>query len=581
MAEIEERLDRLIRETWDTHLEILGLLMAENQVPREEHVSRLDTLVSCFAKREVESTLFEEGRRVPTLLDEETDPPVLKVNSELLGRVGDSEILFALARPIAIILGISPLSVSLALQTRDERSLRNLANKATRKLDETPVRSLEVPAYLNDKMAVFTTRLSTVAASLGGEPEGLEIELSDEFHDSVKNTTGWPEWIDIGDAFGGTVEALGSSLEGTGLEDEAESLVEQLWDGLGVGTQSFMRNAGRVLRGNNTERLVDILAAFSTAAAATDSSYSDRLASWSNLSDLNDAWINLNRVEEMVFGVSTVDPERTPVSVIAPATKSFGLDEPDSLPWNVPVCCWSAREQNALRDLFVGVTRTLPSAAEHEFFSYESIWKPEVPALQIDEESRRSLGIQVVAIGMELVTPEPDVWSQAWSSSMRTLLNQYDALPEAHQTEMNRMLRKAYDDFFPEAHTIWARRFYDWESKSNRDAYEQLMGEIQRVMNAPVMFDAFVRPTVGEMAPFPTLTFTVPVSDEKTPVWIPLSALASTVHGAPVRVRAVHVQGSCHWVCDRSLHLNKLESQPVDLIVRSVHGDALQFAIFG
>ncbi len=101
MAEpFEQRVERIVRHVLDTRVDLLAIMMAELGLPEEVARRRLTALVHALRYPRIEETIFEGGRRMATAV-EEGDPPVIRLNEELLQRVGDDEVLTALARPIA------------------------------------------------------------------------------------------------------------------------------------------------------------------------------------------------------------------------------------------------------------------------------------------------------------------------------------------------------------------------------------------------------------------------------------------------------------------------------------------------
>lgn len=583
---VAQRVDRLTRSLLDTHVDLLALLLAESGVDRDDAVERLDLLIRCVENRTIEETLFDGGRRVAFILDAAASPPTLALNAELLDRVEDDEILFALAAPIAQILQLSQLGVAITLQTRDERQFRNLMTKASRRLDVTPVRATEVPSYVRIKMRVFGHRLEAMTGALENETT-FEIEVTDELHDALGKSAGWPEFVDVA-RVPQLLEArnrFANALSETDYATLVDTFVELLWDSLGVSPQSFFRNAARTLRAEGVDDLVSSLAALETSIKSTDSSFSAALADWSSYSEVYAAWRGLLRVEKSLFGVATRDPDRGDVSVLAPARDAFGLKEPPSLPWSDPLVSWTVREVGGLRDLFAGSAQTMPGVPVQDFVTVSDLHRPDEPPLEL-ERDRASVSIQMLSLGSDVVPVDAVLQARSFSAALHTLLAQFDSLPEQHRVEAVRMLRRAYDEYFPDQGQIWSRRFRNLQKLDPFEAFMQLSTELTQLFNLPVLFDPIVKPTVDELAPFPTLTFVLamqPEAEERNPFWIPFTALSSSAAGAPLRLRVVTAPADpateCGWVCDRTLSLDKLEGQSLDLISRSVHGDCLHFAI--
>lgn len=577
MAEtIGDRVDRLIRETLDTHVDLLAQLMAEAGLENEIQLTRLDRLIRSLRERRFESTIFEAGRRMPTSVQLGVDPPRIVLNEELLSRVSDDEVLAALARPIAQILEIAPMSVSMSLQIRDEKVIKGLSTKASRRNDAPMVRANDLPAFITYKMEVFGTRLSMLAAALGTH-RTFEISTAEETQSALRGRPGWPEWADVmnlrcaADAIAGLREALVD----TPWEEHSEKLAELTWDSLALSGQTFLRHAGRELRGENVPKIVDVLTAFLRAIKAQERTLTEDLASWSVFSEIHEAWLSLDDEERRTFCGNSAKFDRRPVSVVDEAGIAFGIREPASLPWEMPLVCWTSREQTGLRDLFVGIARTLPGRPSAHFFPLSSLTRDESP-LGTGESNAWSLSVD--GVGVDSGRNDADDLARAYSASLATLVSQFLALPANHQTEAVRRLRRVYDEYFPQSTEIWARRF---AGETGGDFHALLTG-IQHMVSSPVMFDPFLRPSQGELAPFPTLTVVAARQGEArmVPFWVPVSLLASTIKGPPIRIRLVRVtEGGCTWDCDKTLSLGKLEGQSVDLILRAIHGDALQFVL--
>lgn len=575
-----------MRSLLDTHVDLLALLLAESGVQKEEQVTRLDTLIRCVESKSLEDTLFDGGRRVAFTLDEDTSPPKLELNAELLERVDDDEILFALAAPIAKILGLSQLGVAITLQTREERQFRNLMTKASRRLDVAPVRATDVPAFIHIKMRIFAERLGAVTAKIG-HAASFEIHVDQELLEGLEDKPGWPEFADMA-SVPVLLEArnrFAGALAESKYARSVDTFVELVWDSLGVSPQSFFRNAARALRAENVGDLVEALSALEAAISSTDLSFSASLADWSSYSEVYDAWRGLLRVEKSLFGISTRDPDRGAVSVLEPARDAFGLDDPPSLPWADPLVSWTVREVGALRDLFAGSAQTMPGAPTQEFVTFEELHRQEEQPLELDS-NRASVSIQMLSVGSDVVPTDRLLEARAYSATLHTLLSQFDQLPQQHRVEAVRMLRRSYDEYFPAEKMVWSRRFKNLQKLEPFEAFMALSSELTRVFNLPVLFDPIVKPSVAELAPFPTLTFVLamtPETEERTPFWIPFAALTSTSGGAPLRLRVVAAPADpgaqCGWICDRTLALDKLEGQPLDLVAQSVHGDCLHFAI--
>lgn len=582
---LEERIDRILREMLDSHLDLLALLLAESGVPQDEQILRLESLIQVLRNRVFEPTIFDSGRRVPTSLEDRDGKQVLVLNSELFGRVSNDEVTNTLARPIAALLGLSAFSVTLALQTRDELTIKGLTTKVVRKADHLPVKAADVPSYVDQKIAVFAQRLHILARVLG-RPGSFEIQPSEDVRAALRGAAGWPEWSELSELQMSQVAVTG--LRMACLERPWEShvalLAELLWDSLGLTAHSFFRHAGRALRGANVPQIDHVLEAMVDAVRQQETWLNTSLSDWGVFGDIYQSWKDLARTERRAFGVTTHDLPPRDVSVIQPAREAFGLDAPTTLPWDFPVVCWTVREQTALRDLFVGLARTLPIP---EAEVYPVLADLELNELELNvHEDLVNLGVHMAPLSSELIASDVKSMERAASAVIQKLASQFEALSQADQESVNERLRLAYNEFFPGFSEIWDRHFYSLHKQPRKEQFVKLIQEVQTVLNVPIVLDPFLKPSQSEVAPFPTLTLIVAMTAEttQTPFYVPVSALNSTHSGVPIRVRAIRTPlestAACVWLCDRTLALNKLQGQAVDLLTRAIHGDCMRFALF-
>lgn len=586
MAEpFEQRVQRIVRHVLDTRVDLLAIMMAEVGLDTDIAHAKLTDLVHALSHPEIEETIFEGGRRLATAVDGGT-PPVIRLNEELLQRVDDDEVLSALARPVAEITDLASVGVSLAFQVDDEQAIRNMTTRAHRRPDAPTVRATEIDDWVAFRIDTMADRVQRMCGHLG-RASVVETTGADSMLDTVRGAKSWPEWIDIADEVWcqNAVRSIGAALEDTPHENASAVLAELLWDSLALSPQSFLRHAGRSLRGRGGDlsHIGELLRALS-AAVSGESDVSEQVADWNAYSDVFDAWQNLNRHEKAMFGPVLLRDRTPAASVVEPARFAFGLEEPSELPWDLPLLCWTVREQNALRDLLVGFAKTLPGHTEDALEGQPDLHVDSESPLEVDGD-RRTVGIQVIALNADAALSIPASFARAWSSGIHRVLDQFLGLSVEEKTAVNVTLRAAYDELFPDSQTIWSRRFYDLDRKNELDAFKQLVTTPNKLFRTPVFFDPFHNPRSDELAPYPTLVFPVGISGPgKVPFFVPVVALTSTMNGSPLRVRIVEVPASsgerCRWVCDRGLHLAKLSKQAVELILRAVRGDSLQMAVF-
>lgn len=579
-SSFEARLQRIVRQVLDTRVDLLAIMMAEAGVDAATAKRRLTVLVHGLRSPRIESTIFEDGRRLATAVEGEE----IVLNRELLQRVGDAEVLTALARPVAQITELASVGVSLAFQIDDDQMMRDLAMKAQRRTENEVVRASSIPDWVQYRIETLTERLGRLCGGLG-RASVFETTGADELRRHVEGAAVWPEWADI-DAIEwckNAVAAVHEAMEGTFYEQHAETLTELMWDSLVLSTQSFVRHAGRTLRSLGNEIQLDDLLVALARAASGDEAFSTDVADWPAYLDVFEAWRDLNRHESAMFGPVLLNDRTPPASVVVPAQQAFGLDEPKELPWDAPLVCWTTREHRALRDLLIGFIKTLPGHTEQALEAHTLVEVGDEPPLDLSGE-RQMLSIQVVALGTDSGFIPPSEPERPWSACVRRIVDQFESSDEYTREAVLASLRLAYDELFPESQPIWARRLFDVDELSQRDKLVRLVTTVNNVFHAPLFFDPFRDPDTDEIAPMATIVLPVGITTAgRVPFFVPMVALTSTLNGAPLRVRVVEVppqsDAPCRWLCDRGLHLTKLAQQPVELIARAVRGDALQMAI--
>lgn len=576
----EARIQRIVRKVLDTRIDLLGIMLAEDGVDDDTARDRLTRLVHALRNPRIEPTIFSDGRRLPMTVDGDQ----LVLNRELLERVGDLEILAALARPVTQITELPSVGLTLAFEIDDDQSMRDMTTKVQRRAG-SGVRASAISGWVQYRVETLVERLGRLCGNLG-RASVFSTSGTEELSAAVLGAAVWPEWADIRDVAwcARAVSDIRDALEGSRYEPLSDTLAELTWDSLVLSTQSFIRHAGRILRNLGGDvPIAEVLNALANAVRG-DEEFSTDVADWPAYADIFEAWQDLNRQERAMFGPVLLSDVTPAASVLLPARRAFGLDRPAELPWREPLVCWTAREQRALRDLLIGFYRTLPGYSDHAIDGQRNHDLGTEPPLDPGGE-RRMLGVQVVALASEaglLASEDP---RRCWSSCVRRLVEQFRACAEPDQHAVIEHLRAAYDTLFPDAQAIWARRLYELDTLTPQERFTHLCTAINDVFHAPAFFDPFLDPASHELAPIPTVVIPVGVTAPgKVPFFVPMVALTATLRGAPLRIRAVDVptlgDAPCRWVCDRGLHLAKLSQQPVELIARAVRGDALQMAVF-
>ena len=108
----ESRLQRIVREVLDTRVDLLAIMMSEARIDPQTTRESLVRLVHGLRNPIIEPTIFEAGRRMPMKVEGDR----IVFNAELLERVGDEEVLTALARPVAEITAPGPTELGALVQ---------------------------------------------------------------------------------------------------------------------------------------------------------------------------------------------------------------------------------------------------------------------------------------------------------------------------------------------------------------------------------------------------------------------------------------------------------------------------------
>lgn len=563
----------------DTRIDLLAIMMAEAGVDAETARKRLTRLVHGLRNPRVEKTIFDNGRRLATKVDGDH----IVMNRELLERVGDAEVINALARPVAEITQLASVGVSLAFQIDDDQLMRDLTMKAQRRVEGEVVRASSLTDWVHYRVETLVERLGRLCAELG-KPGSFDTSGTDELQQQVQGSVVWPEWMDIGtlDWCQSAVSEVATALEQTPYQPHAETLVELMWDSLVLSPQSFVRHAGRTARTLSSLDIGELLLALARAMTGNEQQSTD-LADWPAYQDVYEAWRDLDRHERAIFGPVLLGDATPAASVIVPAREAFGLNEPRELPWDAPLVCWTTREQRGLRDLLNGFIKTLPGDTEHALSGHKLEQAADIPPLSA-AGPRSTFAVQVVPLGSDATMLPSQSAGRAWSACVREVLRQFESTDEYTQEAVIASLRSAYDHLFPASQAIWARRLFDLHEHSPTATVQRLVTMVNNLFNMPLLFDPFVEPGADGLTELATLVLPVGMTPEtRVSFFVPIVALTSTLNGAPLRVRAVEVPAQteepCRWMCDLSLHLNKLGQQSVELITRSVRGDALQMAL--
>lgn len=563
------RLHRVVRQVLDTRIELLAIMMIEAGIEAEAVRQRLALLVKALRSPVIDDTIFENGRRMATAVEDGR----IRFNRELLQRVDDSEVLTALAKPVAQITELASVGVSLAFQIDDDQLMRDLTMKTQRRVDSEVVRASSITEWVQYRLDTMAERVVGLTNELG-RPTDFDAVATDALREQVAAAPVWPEWSDVEavDWCADAVRIVRESTSGTPIEDHAELLVGLLWDSVVLSTQSFLRHAGRTLRPFAAQLdLCEVVEAL-TVAVSTEESVRTDVAGWTAYVEIAELWAELNREERAQFGHVVGPPVVQPASVIAAAGLAFGLDRPSDLPWSVPLVCWTTREQRALRDLLAGMVKLMPMRG-----TVDTGVPSAAMALAVTGEARE--------IQLQVVDEEPGVDAAphaprgAFGACVREVVQRFEASDEMLQEAALASVRGAYDEWFPASHEMWKRRLYAAE-RGGVAQFEALVAAIDDVFAVPMFFDPFQEPGDDQFRPMAGLVMPVALDGEVVTISVPIAALTATPHGGALTLRAVDVRTTPpQWLGDRMLHLESLSQQPVEQVLRAVHHDAIQMLV--
>ncbi|MGM0558182.1 MAG: hypothetical protein ACQEVA_17490 [Myxococcota bacterium] len=581
---IHERIQRLVREILTVHFELFPVLLADKGVSRREQRMRLDALARALMNVRAESNVSVGGRPVPFAVDSDASPPVITVNEKLVAQVDDDEFLYAFHQPISELLRLSPVTVGLVLQTRDDRQLRSLYSKAMKKLDGEAVRLTTVPAVVEQRIQLFENRLGRAIEAFG-ESAFVMLEGGERFGRQLRKAPrGWPEWNVVRKAsfIKSAVQTLTDALADIERAPDPEVIGELCWDSLDLSPQSFLRQAAQQLRSADGVDMTEALAALSEMVEADDEEVSADINGWSTYAALAAAWDELFRSEQRVLAW-TPGRRRTPgISVFDPPVRSLRLNEPESLPWSEPLLSWSVREQKALKDLLTGLKRTLDDQIDEESASNVDWFTERTPAEMSVEQPAKEYTVEVLAGRTPRAENYDDLMIEALRANFGRMNAQFVELEPASQKRALTMLRSAYDGFFGEAKEVWKRRFQAIEAFDPVEAFPILMGELRHVLGTNVVFDPFDSPETAELRHVPTFVVVVawPEGADSISVSLPLTSLRYTFQDTPVRLRLVQCNGSePAWLGDLDIMMETIREFPTEDVLKAVENDRVQLMV--
>jgi len=584
---VRERVQAICDQIIQRHLDLFLLLLAQKGKPKDVQIDRGDTLVRSLLSFEVADTLFENGRRIPVLVDTEVNPPLIKINAEFVERVADDELLFIFTRPITQILRLPTINVGLVLQGTDEKQLRNLFHGASRKLSNPVASSNAVPAVVERRLMKLGMGTRSLVSKLTA---GTMIKLASprDFLNKLLQMPTWPEFDDIASEpfIAHTIRVMREALEPVPTKlPPAALLVELMWDSLNLSPSSFLRHAGRMLRTQGHVVTEPLLTEFARVITDGRPSTVLKLENWPAFRELQSAWEKLFALEMRALNdIQLGNPEPPAISALGAPGISLGLREPTALPWSYPLVCWSVRETDALRDLLMGFVQSHRASQDRsKDLTLDLVFGHDDHALDVSSPPRK---IRIEMINQDV--PSPDGYDmlaeRAFDAAMRRLDAQIMSLDHNTRLQALHRIRGAYDGFFSGAKQVWERRLQGWQQDDPHEAIRRLAAEVREVLDCPVFVDPFESPSSTQFRMIPTFCFIVALTSQldSVPFRIPISSIVMTNAAGtpPMVVRMVEVpdggNDACVWVGDNELTMRTFEGRPVHQTLSAVDDNMLR-----
>ncbi len=606
---IYERVYRVIQGILRDHLEVLVVLLAESGMDADEQRERVELLVGMLGSVQFEKHLCERGRAVPLQLlwdpsRKANSVPELRLNEQLLGLVDEQEVFSVLSKPVASLLGLSPVVVGLVFREQDARQLKMLALSVAQGLEVPTVRLTAIRSWVSGRVDLFLARLRAVIELVAVQPPE-EVSAADVLVSQLMaSAEQWPQWFDVEELpyIQTLVSWADTALAGSEDMPTAQLLVEICWEGTALSVQSFLRHAARVLRGySGSIDRKSLLHILSHAATSThNSSSSVHLSDWPGLSELEQAWKDLWIREQMLAGGRNADNQAPELSVFDAPGLAMRLSEPETLPWDLPLLCWTTRESEALRDLLLGMTRSLSCLAWMNESTSDCVFSVQTPVkgeLIMDGSFRVQMQPVRSSWGQCLRQSDVELAEQrrAFGSCFSKVRQQFMELEESSKQRVINVLHSAYGGYLPQARAVWQRRFSGIRELAPDVAFEQLALEFNTILRLPIILDPFDTPLENELLAMPALSLVVAFSEkpdasnsldkyEQAVVRVPMSAWKNLLGNVPIRLRVVSVPkdstSDCTWLCDRELTLRELNSQSLENLLRAVQNDMLYLNVF-
>ncbi len=586
--EIGARINKFARQTLDLHLPVLLGLMAEEGVAVEEQSSRASKLVTILRTLRVEPSLTNDGRPIAVALKEVDGEQRLLVNGQLVARVDDDALASALAEPVAHILEVSPVSVTLVLQLSDVALLRGLAGRLGRQSRGEVISSMAVGELLRWRLESFEERLYALVDGLGGWLEAAATPRQKFVAELTEMSSTWPEWRQVSEASYISIwrEEVSRELERSDWADHTDELVEMVWESMVISPASALRQAAQKVRalpnGGEPEELLEVLAdALETGAELGDRS----LDSWPGFEDLASAWLSLIAEEDDLLGARRVNFAIPSISVFDPVGRAMGISKPENLPWELPLLCWTVRERGALCDLLQGMQKSL--VADRAQIRLGRLGAAAMTKKGSPREDRQDTNwlVTVPSRWPGLTGEFGRAINAAYASVRQSYSEAFQALEAPARRQAMTFVSGTYSGYLRGTRPVWERRLRAVDGQSSQDRFRYFVTGLARALEWPIFIDPFEEgiesPPLAQMPRFTVIA--VWYGDaEFAPVWIPAEAIGEALGQASIRIRNISVDSDCsdiRWLGDHEMDLGQLRQLSTDGLLRSLHEGTIRVAI--
>ncbi len=583
--EIGARVSRFARQTIDFHLPVLVGLMAEEGFDREAQSRGATALVSLLRSARVESRLMAKGRPVPMQITEEGGERRLVINGEMLARVDDAALATAMAGPVAELLKMSPISVGLVLQLSDERQARGLTGQLGSAGSEV-ISLTGIEELVCWRLQTFGERLRALVDGLGGRLTAPNVGY-DEFRQGVADSgSGWPEWSDVVQTpfMAAWTTRVKGELNHTVWGSYGERLVEMIWESLAISPRSALRQAAQMVRGLTIKadrgQLLEVMA---KALDGPEELVDGSLSGWPSFAELQESWTRLWKEEDDALGARRRAFGVPGISVFHPPGESTGVREPENLPWDQPLLCWSMRERAALRDLLRGMQQSL-AQTRIQIRSGRLGEKAKEVVSPLNNGGSGHWNIQMPTRVPPIPEGLSDAVDIAFAATRATYLEAFGDLGISAKMRAVNLAKGAYGGYLTSTKSVWKRRLALDEEASLEDHFRTMLTGVANALEWPVFLDVFEEgidyPPLATMPGFTLLAVWTPGADF-APVWLPIETIGEALGQAPLRIRnvAVDSDGEATWIGDHTVEFNELRALSTDGLLRSVHEGTLMITV--